>query len=541
MFEVGRDISKIIKTRARADGQFRLRIVYAALAILFALSAMRTVYLGAIGLDVHRRGTGAAEWIAGRAPIVDRNGEILAMNVMSGHIVLRPHEVRDVEMIARTINYIMPNITIEDARAQAATGRRTMIRLRRFATYEQIALVRAARVPGLSVENIERRTYPQRRLFSHVVGFVGNDMTGLEGVERTANQFLSQNTSPLVLSLDARIQAAFYTELSRAKQRFSAIGAMGILMNARTGEIIAMVSLPDFDPENRSPTMANQLNLPMRGVFEMGSVFKIFTTAMAREYGIPMTREYDVTRPHRVLDFRGRTAATIRDHATFRPPRPQITVAEILHHSSNIGSAQIAMDMSADHMIEFFRRVKFDRALDLEFGRTERPLFHRTWGPTERATAAFGHGIAITPIHKLLAVNAMVNGGIWVEPTMHRRTVGEVRGTRIITPELSAELRGVLQGITETGSGQRARIHGINIGGKTSTAQKRRPDGTPDPRRNITSWAMTFPIESPQYTMLILLDEPRGTPETFGLRTAAWNAVPTAGRILDAILPILYN
>jgi len=405
-----------------------------------------------------------------------------------------------------------------------------------MASEEQRREVKIARVPGVSVEETERRQYPKRRLFSHVVGFVGRDMKGLEGVERTSDRYLSENRAPLVLSVDSRIQAIFYQELAAAMQTFSAKGAMGILMNSRTGEIIALVSLPDFDPEDiGSDDVALRKNLPLRGTYEMGSSFKIFTTAMAVENGIGLDAEFDVSRPHRVGGH------PISDVSSFRPPRPAISVAEILKLSSNIGSSHIALALPQNTQAEFFSRLNMDRALELDFGRTERPQMPIRWGPLERATVSFGHGMNVTPMHLVLGVNAMVNGGMFIWPTIYRRGVGPVEGHRVISSELSAELRGIMFQTAEEGSVRRARIAGINIGGKTSTARKRRPDGTPDPTRNMTSLVAAFPIESPQYTMLVMLDEPRGIPETFGHRTAAWNAVPTAGNILDAILPMLFN
>jgi len=508
--------------------------------IAFAAFAVRTIHLGMQTSGATRRGSGQGYWVSQRADIVDRTGAILATNVVSGHIVLRPPHVRDREQAARFINSVIPEISVARALDDIDSGRR-FIFLRRMASDEQRAEVKRARIPGVSVEETEQRRYPKRSLFSHVVGFVGTDMRGLEGMERTENRYLSENRDPLVLSVDARIQSVFHRELAAAKQRFSAIGAMGILMNARTGEIIAMVSLPDFDPENRAlynPSLMK--NLPLRGVYEMGSSFKVFNTVMAAEHGIPLTREYNVSRPYRILNRHGRVSATISDISSFRPPRPSISVAEILRHSSNVGSVQIALDMPVSAQAEFFRKTFMDRALDLEFGRTERPLMPAQWGPVERATISFGHGIAVTPMHLILAFNAMVNGGVYIWPTMQRRGIGPVDGARVISSELSAEIREILFMTAEEGSGRRARVAGINIGGKTSTAEKR-VDGAIDRTRNMTSFIVAFPIESPQYTMLVMLDEPRGIPETFGWRTAAWNAVPTAGAIMDAIMPMLFN
>jgi cell division protein FtsI (penicillin-binding protein 3) len=540
MFEVGKDIIKSINVPAGSASHGRLRFVYIIFVLLFAMFAVQTVRLGVKGTDAARRGTGAGAWVSARADIVDRNGDILATNVVSGHIVLRPPQVRDHELTARFINSVVPGVNVADALRDIKSGRR-FIYIKRMASDEQRREVKRARVPGVSVEETERRRYPKLRLFSHVVGFVGRDMKGLEGIERIADRRLMENKDPLVLSVDSRIQSIFHQELTAAMQRFSAKGAMGILMNSRTGEIIAMVSLPDFDPEDiGSDDAARRKNLPLRGVYEMGSSFKIFTTAMAAINGIDLSREYNVSRPYRVLNRQGRVSATISDISSFRPPRPNLSVREILLHSSNVGSVQIALDLPQMAQAEFFSNVYMDRALDLEFGRTERPLMPAQWGPVERATISFGHGIAVTPMHLILAVNAMVNGGIYVWPTIYRRGVGPVEGRRVISSELSKELREIMFQTAEEGSVRRARVAGINIGGKTSTAEKR-VNGVIDRTKNLTSFVGAFPIEAPEYTILVMLDEPRGIPETFGLRTAAWNAVPTAGNIMDAILPMLFN
>ena len=227
----------------------------------------------------------------------------------------------------------------------------------------------------MDIEEVEWRKYPKRRLTSHVVGFVGNNGQGLEGVERLRNKYLSENKDPLVLSIDSRVQAVFYRELSTAMQKYSAKAAMGILMNSRTGEMVAMVSLPDFDPENiEIDSVSNRTFYPTRGVYEMGSVFKIFNTSMAIETGIGLDKEYYIKDPYKILDKNGRTAATIRDVASFKPPRPDLTVAEIMLHSCNVGSVQIALELPSGTQQEFFRRLRMDKALDLEFGRTENQL-----------------------------------------------------------------------------------------------------------------------------------------------------------------------
>ncbi len=541
MLEVGRDIFKhgFTGAHSRGAGCGRLRFVYWVFFWAFILFAARTLYLGAQGTDRARLAAADGAWTAARADIVDRNGDILAKNVMSGHITLRPGQVRDRDRAAQMIHDVLPyEYSLSDALALVNSSRR-FIYVKKYAADSIRDKIKNAKITGLEIEPVQTRRYPKRRLFSHIVGFVGNDGHGLEGAERIYEEYLTENRDPLRLSVDSRIQSVFYEQLSIAMQKYQAKGAMGMLMNSRTGEIVAMVSLPDYDPENlRADPVANRKFQPMRGVFEMGSIFKIFNTAMAFENGI--TRQYYVAEPFKILDKFGRTAAKISDVRSFKPPRPNLTVDEIMLHSCNAGSAQIALDLPDGTQREFFERIHMDGPLNLEFGRTERTLMPIKWGPVEKATVAFGHGISITPMHLLLAVNAMTNGGIYIYPTLQKRSVGAVRGQRVLSDEISARLRGIMVRIAEETSGKKARIAGIQIGGKTATAEKR-INGKIDRKKNLTAFAGIFPAAAPQYTILVVLDEPKGTEESWGLRTAAWNAVPTTGKILDSILPLLFE
>jgi len=544
LFEVGRDILQNIGGRGAPgmafDTRRRLRWVYSVFTIAFTVFITWTLFLGIQGTNRTRMGIGHNSWESGRADILDRNGEILAKNIISGHITLRPGKIQDFDYAAASIHDVIPEISVSGALEMIRSGKK-FIYLKKFATETQRASIKAARIEGLDVEETEWRKYPKRRLTSHIVGFIGTDGHGLEGIEKSRDKRLSEDQSPMILSIDARIQTVFYRELSGAMQKYGAHAAMGMLMNSRTGEMIAMVSLPDFDPESReSDSEANRMFHPMRGVFEMGSIFKVFNTAMAMETGIGLNKQYYIKEPYKILDKNGRVSAVIRDVASFKPPRPHLNVAEIMLHSCNVGSVQIALELPPNTQREFFERLNMDSALDLEFGRTEKPLMPYKWGPVERATVAFGHGIAVTPMHVLLAVNAVTNGGFYVKPTIMKRPIGEMSGTRVISPNISDSIRKIMFKIAETTSGKNARVAGINIGGKTATAEKR-VNGKIDTKKNLTSFTAIFPIESPQYIMMVVLDEPKGTESTYGLRTAAWNAAPTAGAIMDGIMPLLFQ
>ncbi|MBP3397829.1 MAG: penicillin-binding protein 2 [Alphaproteobacteria bacterium] len=543
MFEVGKDIFRRGFTGARGDSVARSRLVflYKVFLIAFIVFIGRTLQLGIQGTDRSRLAGADGEWIVQRADIVDRNGDILAKNVASGHIILRNRAVReqDRDLVAQTIHEALPyEYSLADA-IELVNSDRRFIRLKKYASDAQREIVKNAKLQGLEIEKIQTRKYPKRRLFSHVVGFVGEDGRGLEGAERTYNEYLTENKDPLRLSVDSRIQAVFYEQLSFAMQKYQTRAAMGMLMNSRTGEIIAMVSLPDYDPENlRADPAKNRLFKPMRSIYDLGSIFKIFNTALALENGID--KEYYVKEPFKIQDKFGRTAATITDIRSFKPPRPHLTIEEIMLHSCNVGSAQIALDLPDGAQKEFFERLHMGSALELEFGRTERTLMPKKWGPVERATVSFGHGISVTPMHLMLAVNAVTNGGIYIYPTLQKRAIGAVTGERVLSDEISAKLREIMLRVAEETSGKQARVAGIQIGGKTATAEKY-INGKIDRKRNVTAFAGIFPAHAPQYTILVVLDEPQGPKESWGWRTAAWNAVPTTGKILDSILPLLFE
>lgn len=544
MFEVGKDIFKHGFTgRAGNAARSRLQLMHVVFLSMFVLFGARTLQLGIQGTDRSRLGGVTGEWDVERADIVDRNGDILAKNVESGHIILRNKAVRekDRDAVAQTIHEALP---YEYSLAQAlelVNSSKSFIWVKKYASDKQREIIKNAHLEGLEIEKIQTRKYPKRRLFSHVVGFVGADGHGLEGAERTYEDYLTENKDPLRLSVDSRIQAVFYEQLSIAMQKYQTKAAMGMLMNSRTGEIIAMVSLPDYDPENRNADpVANRLFKPMRSVYELGSIFKIFNTALALENGIDVNKEYYVAKPFPIYDKHGRVAKYIKDIRSFKPPRPSINVEEIMMHSCNVGSAQIALELPDGAQKEFFERLHMDKALSLEFGRTENSIPQRKWGPVERATVAFGQGYAVTPMHLMLAVNAVTNGGIYIYPTLQKRSVGVVRGERVLADEISAKLRPIMLRVAEETSGKKARVAGIEIGGKTSTAEKY-TNGKIDNKRNVTAFVGVFPAKAPQYTILIVLDEPQGTKESWGWRTAAWNAVPTTGKILDSILPLLFE
>ena len=529
----------------------RLRWIKFAFVCMFCVFMARTLQLGLQSNDIGKYNGGANE-IESRADIVDRNGVVLAKSVKSGNIKLFPGRVKDkdIDNVANVIHEIAPmDYSIVDALNLIKSGKRGLY-IKKNASEEQIKIIKEAhrKYNCFEVEQFTQRRYPQRNVFAHVVGFAGKD-AGLEGVEFIYDEYLRENKDSLQLSIDSRVQNIFYEQLSIAMNKYRAKGAMGMLMNSSTGEMIAMVQIPDYDPNdiNSSSAAVRKFKL-LRNNFEMGSIFKIFNTALAYENNL-QNKDYKVDQPLMIYDKFGRPAMRkpIDDVSSFKRDvvkkmgRRTLKAPEIMLHSCNVGSARIALDLPNGAQKEFFHKLNFDRPLNLEFGKTETALTYKVWGPTERATASFGHGIAVTPMHLLLAVNAMTNGGIYIYPTLLKRNIGAVRGERVLDSEISATLRNIMFNIAEQTTAKKARVKGIEVGGKTGTAEKRGADRRADKSRNTTVFTGIFPVSAPQYIIMIMLDEPQGTQESGGWKTAAWNAVPTAGAILDGIIPLLFE
>lgn len=538
MFEVGKDVYRFGGRIAkhRDIERSRLRTVHFWICVLFCVFFAKTLYYGCIGTDKSGKAKLGTDWMITRADIVDRNGVVLAKNIVSGHIMVRPGAVKDIDAVAQKIHEVFP-YKYSLAAAYDILRNKKFMYLKQYATDAERKQIKDAKLEGLEVEVKQMRRYPKHDLFAHVVGFVGKEGEGLEGAEQMFDSYLRENNDPLRLSLDARIQEQFHTRLTEAVQKYHAIGAMGLLMNARTGEMLAMVSLPDYDPEHVSDyPVVNRKFKPMRDVLEMGSVFKIFNTAIAYENGID--GKYYVAKPYVLRTKSGRYVTTFHDVSKY--DQPWMSVDEVMVHSCNVGSVQIALQFPDGAQPEFFHRLHLDEKLDLDFGKTEYPIFPKKWNITDVATVSFGHTVAVTPMHLMLGVNAVTNGGIYIYPTIQKRDVGRIHGTRVLSGEISEKLRHNMLRVVEETSGKLTRISGINIGGKTGTAEKR-INGVIDRHRNMTTFVGIFPAEAPQYIIMVTLDEPQGLAETGGWRTASQNSVPTAGKILDGILPLLFE
>ncbi|MBO7644688.1 MAG: penicillin-binding protein 2 [Alphaproteobacteria bacterium] len=552
-FNIGKDIlpHEYKGSVFNRDSAERLRIVGVVFSVVFLCFIVRTIQLGLQHNDYGKFRSKNTE-IERRADIVDRNGIVLAKSIETGNIKLYPPRVKDkdIDAVAQIVHEIAPmEYSIEDALAQIRS-KKAGVYIKKRASEEQINRIKNvnSKYDCFEIEMFTMRQYPQRNIFAHVVGFAGKDK-GLEGIEYVYDEYLQENKDALKLSIDSRVQNIFHEKLTVAMNKYRARGALGMLMNSTTGEMIAMVQLPDFNPNdiNSIPVKSRRFKL-LRDNFEMGSVFKIFNTALAYENGL-QNKEYKVDEPLMIYDKFGRRALRkpIDDVSSFKRDvikkkgLRKLKAPDIMLYSCNVGSARIALDLPDYAQKEFFHRLHLDRSLKLEFGKTENAITYKNWGPTEKATAGFGHGIAVTPMHLLLAVNAVTNGGFYIYPTLLKRSVGAVRGERVLDSVISENIRKIMFNIAEQTTAKKARVKGIEIGGKTGTAEKRGSDGRVDANRNVTVFTGVFPVSAPQYIIFVLLDEPQGTTESGGWKTAAWNAVPTAGAILDEIMPLLFE
>ena len=519
----------------RARG--RLLAIGAVFLLCFGALVVRTLDVAVIGApsDVAgSRSTGAID-PAARAEIVDRNGVLLASNLPTHALYVEPDKIMDREAATVELGRIFPDLDLGRAASLVASARKTAL-LRHDLTPEQAHAINRLGVPGLWLERQNQRFYPQGRLFAHAVGFTDVDNRGLAGVERAVGEEMRRrgesHRDPLTLSLDIRVQHVLADALESAMSAHRAIGAAGIVMDVESGELLALVSLPSFDPKapkrNGTDALFNRATL---GTYELGSTFKPLTVAMTLDLGIAgLEDSYDATEPLRV----GRHL--IRDHD---PENRWLTVPEILIHSSNIGAAQMAAQVGPEHQRAFLDALGMFERVPLEMLERGRPIAPRRWSEHTMMTASFGHGIAVTPLHLIASYAALVNGGVTVTPTLIKREPGErPEGRRVVSAHTSAIMRMLLYAVVAEGTGRNAAVPGYLIGGKTGTAEKA-IGGQYKRDSMITSFVGVFPIDRPRYAVLTLLDEPKGTRETFGFATAGWNAAPVAGAVIERIAPLL--
>ncbi len=529
-----------VAAQAMELGRTRLLVVGVIFALAFAMVAWRLVDVSLLTGGYQARSGGTADRQrpqSGRADIVDRNGVVLATSLSTASLYANPRQVRDPDNVAARLTQVLPGLPGAEIRAKLSTDRKFAWLKRHLTPREQYRVNRLG-IPGLYFRYEPRRFYPNGRLTAHSVGFTDVDDNGLAGIEQSFDEVLRASATPIALSLDLRVQHVLRDELAATREAFHAIGAAGIVMDVATGEILAMVSLPDFDPNRSSAAPADsRFNRASLGVYEMGSVFKIFTTAMALDEGVVTLDDgFDTSKPIRAARF------TITD---YKPKNRWLSIPEIFIYSSNIGTAHMALAAGTATQRAFLSRMGLTRSASIELAEVGRPIVPSPWREINTMTISYGHGLSISPVQLVSGVAAVVNGGTLIPATLIKRGPGIKSGPgavpgarRVVSRRTSIQMRRLLHLAVRHGTGRKAEAAGYLVGGKTGTADKI-VAGRYDRSARISSFVGAFPMNDPRYVVFVMVDEPKGNESTFGYATGGWVAAPTVRRVVERIGPQL--
>ncbi len=538
-----------MRDRARARAEVRLLMLACGFVAGFGLVAMRMGVLAATPVAEPRRSGSAATIQAQRADIVDARGRVLATNLVTHALYAHPRAMVDPVRAARGLAQIFPDLKEDDLLRQF-TGNRAFLWIKRRISPEQMQAVHEIGEPGLLFGPRETRIYPNGRIAAHVLGGAtfgaegvhSAEVVGSAGIERAYDARLrdpARLDEPLRLTIDTTVQAAVTDVLRAGMTMLNAKGAAAIVMEARTGAIVAMVSLPDFDPNDRPPPPVSGdpadspiFNRAVQGVYELGSVMKVFPVAQALELG-HVTPETMVNTQGPMMLGRFR----VRD---FRNYGPALSVTDVIVKSSNIGTARLISAIGPVRQEAFLRNLGFLDPVTLELSEapTGRPKLPRRWGDIAAATISYGHGLAASPLHLAVGYAALVNGGLRVTPTLvaGAETPPPVR---VMSEATSRAMRTMLRRTVTDGTAKLAEVAGYALGGKTGTADKMRPTGGYYDDRVMATFAGAFPMQDPRWVVVVSLDEPVETSGTEARRTAGWTAVPVTGEIVRRIGPLL--
>lgn len=516
----------------------RLVLLSSFFAVLYMVLAVRAFDLSVMQANFWRGEDTSITALADNAPaahrgsIYDRAGNLLAASLDMASLYADPHLIAAPEETARGLVDIFPDMSYGKT-LQNLQSKKRFVWIERNITPRQQEAVMQLGEPGLAFRYEQKRVYPQKNELAHLVGITNIDGRGLSGIERSFDRMLAGGQD-VKLSVDIRLQHALHREVQRAMDDFTALGGAGVIMDVKTGEVLAGVSLPDLDPHQ--PGLSNaaaHFNRLTLGVYELGSVFKIFSTAAFLEThdNVPMSTTFDAREPIKVGRF------TISDyHAEERI----LTVPEVFMVSSNIGSAMMGQAVGGHRLQQFYSDLGLLSPLDVEIAETASPLVPNRWGDIATMTASYGHGVAVTPLHVAAAVATVVNGGYLVEPTFIHRE-GRAQKTAqisVMSEETSYKMRELLRLVVTDGTGKNADVPGYRIGGKTGTAEKSGAGGYQS-KKLISSFVGAFPINDPRYVVFIAVDEPHGNKKSYGYATAGWVAAPAVQRVVRAMASIL--
>jgi cell division protein FtsI (penicillin-binding protein 3) len=534
----GANVDRNAKARARVG------LAILAFGLVYSVIAARLVMFAVVPEShfVHRRS--AQERISTARPdILDRNGQILATDVRTPSLFAEPRRIIDLDEAVELLTGVMPDLDAGELRERLGT-RKGFIWLKREITPKQQQEIFRLGLPGVGFLAENKRVYPNSAEVSHLIGHVNIDNQGIAGIEKwldgrglaalhMAGLATDRLQKPVELAVDLRVQHALRDELIAAAEKFKVKAAAGLVVDVRTGEIVSMVSLPDYDPN--SPKQANdplRINRLTTGVFEMGSTFKALTLAMALDSG-----KYSL---NSMLDARGSLRYGKFSIGDYHGQNRVLSLPEVFTYSSNIGTARMALGMGVEHHKWFLKKLgQLDR-LRTELPESAEPIVPKRWGELNTVTIAFGHGLSVAPLQAVAGINALVNGGLLIPPTFLKRTPEEALALakQVIKPETSEKMRYLMRLNAEKGTASKADIKGYYVGGKTGTSEKV-VGGRYSKNKLLTSFTAILPSDKPSYQILIMLDEPQGLPETHGFATSGWNAAPTAGKVIARIAPLL--
>lgn len=529
--------------RGHDEIRTRIRVAAAMFGLVFVALIGRLIVFGATPTPDPVSYINPDDAIASSRPdLVDRNGEILATDIKMASLYAEPRNILDADEATELLIGVLPDLDPKTLRDRLATNA-GFAWIKREITPEQQDKIHSLGIPGIGFLTESRRFYPGGPTAAHIVGLVNVDNQGIAGFEKyvddhgladlhAAGFARDSGMEPVRLSIDLRVQYILRDELAAAMERYQAIAASGVILNVHTGEVLALVSMPDFNPNNPVDALQpDRLNRMSAGAYELGSVFKSFTFAMALDSGaVTMADTVDASSAIRVGRF------TIND---FHGKHRVLTVPEVFIYSSNIGSARMALKVGAERQQEYLRRFGLLDRVRTDIPENARPIVPAKWSELTSMTVAFGHGLAVTPLATAVADAALVNGGYLIPPTFRPRSEAEAGqiAVRVISPEVGEQMRYLFRLNVEKGSGRSADVPGYAVGGKTGTAEKVE-DGRYSANKRLNSFLAAFPMDDPEYVVLVLLDEPK--PEKPGAGTTAGsNAAPTVGAIVRRAAALL--
>jgi cell division protein FtsI (penicillin-binding protein 3) len=509
-----------------------------SLVLFLFLGALFAIVLGKIAqlmvlqtAEEEKNASRLPTTLIGRGNIVDRNGNILATSLITASAYANPRDILNAEEAAKKLVTLFPGLKYDDL-YQRLTGSKTFTWIKRNLTPQQQQAINQLGIPGIYFQREEKRIYPYDKLSAHVVGFTDVDNNGIAGVERYFDEALRENGSSIQLSLDIRAQHILYDEVAQGMAKFHAKAASGIILDANNSEVVAMVSLPDFDPNQPQKSDGNSIfNTNTLGIYEMGSVFKIFTLAMALDEGkITLNSGYDTAKEYRVGGYK------IND---LYPKNRWLSIPEIFMYSSNIGSVKMALEVGPEKQRAFLEKMGLLTPTSLELPEMGKPRAPGRWGDVSAATISYGYGVAVSPIQMANGIAAIVNGGMLKTPTLVVNGNKNASEKRVISESTSEKMRRLFYLSVKEGTGKKGDADGYLVGGKTGTANKLNGKAYAKKNCHRSLFVGAFPMINPRYIILVMLDEPQGIKETYGFSTGGWTSAPIAGSVIKRVSPIL--